>query len=243
MPTSAPAARRANIFRSHYLRLWIMLAISVLGIFAFAMVAFEILQATRGDVRGALAFDGEILQFFASRRTPLLNRVMTDLTSLGSFSVITALAVLMFALLFSLKDKLGAAHLAIVLFGAATIPSLLKNIFSRPRPSVVEHIVTVSDSSFPSGHSFGSACVYLTLAFFASRHRAGTGFEAAFLLLFSTLIALVGLSRMYLGVHYPTDVFAGFCGGAAWALLVASAFYPLYRRAPRTDQHAGPAAK
>lgn len=239
MPAGSTVTKRDNIFRSHYLRLWIMLAISVLGIFAFAMVAFKILQATKGDVSGALAFDGEILQFFAERRTPLLTRVMTDLTSLGSVSVITALSVLMFTLLFSLRDKLGAAHLAIVLFGAALIPSLLKHLFARPRPSVVEHIVTVSDSSFPSGHSFGSACVYLTLAFFASRHRAGTGFEAFFLALFSVLIALVGTSRMYLGVHYPTDVFAGFCGGAAWALIVASAFYPLYRRAPRTDQHAG----
>jgi len=236
MPERKPAAGRENIFRSQYLRLWIMLAVSVLGIFTFAMVAFEILQATKGDVRGALAFDGEILQFFAAHRTPLLTRVMTDLTSLGSFSVITALSVLLFTLLFSLKDRLGAAHLAIVLFGAATIPGLLKLFFNRPRPSVVEHVVAVSDSSFPSGHSFGSASVYLTLAFFASRYRAGTGFEGAFLSLFALLIALVGTSRMYLGVHYPTDVFAGFCGGSAWALLVASAFYPLYRRAPRTDR-------
>lgn len=214
-----------------------MLAVSVAGIFAFAMVAFKMMQAAKGEVGGMLAFDGEILQFFASHRTPLLTRVMTDLTSLGSFSVMTALAVLMFALLFSMRDRLGAAHLAIVLFGAATIPAILKYFFARPRPSIVEHVVAVSDSSFPSGHSFGSACVYLTLAFFASRHRAGSGFEAAFLFLFTLLIALVGISRMYLGVHYPTDVFAGFCGGAAWALLVASAFYPLYRLGPRTDQH------
>ena len=214
-----------------------MLAISMLGIFAFAIVAFEILQATRGDVRGALAFDGEILQFFAAHRSPLLTRVMTDLTALGSFSVMTVLAILMLTLLFSLRDRLGAAHLGLVLFGAATIPNLLKHIFDRPRPSVVEHVVSVSDSSFPSGHSFGAACIYLTLAFFASRHRAGSAFEAAFLGLFSLLIGLVGLSRLYLGVHYPTDVFAGFCAGAAWALFVASAFYPLYRRAPRTDRH------
>ncbi|RZA08903.1 MAG: phosphatase PAP2 family protein [Proteobacteria bacterium] len=234
MPESQ--ARTKNIFRSQTLRVWIMLSLALLGIFAFALVAREIMQAAQGEVAGALQFDGEILKFFSEHRTPLLNRIATDITSLGSVSVVVVLSILVITLLLSVKDFLGVGHLVIVLIGSGVIPTLLKMMFDRPRPSVVEQLVHVSDSSFPSGHSFGSACFYLTLAFFAARHRRGTGFEHFFLFLFSVVIAGVGVSRMYLGVHYPTDVFAGLCAGNAWALLVACAFYPAYKKAAGTSE-------
>ena len=219
-----------GIFRASHRRIWIMLAVFLVAVFLFGAIAQEIIEASKGEQAAAQLFDDRILQFFAEHRAPLLNRVMIDITALGSVSVILVLALFVGSLLFSLGDRVGILHLVVVLAGAGVLPTIMKGIFGRERPSLVDHLVEVKDPSVPSGHSLGAAAVYLTLAFFASRHRRHLGFEFFFLALAAVVIGLVGLSRMYLGVHYPTDVFAGFCAGSAWALLVASAFHPLYRR-------------
>jgi undecaprenyl-diphosphatase len=222
------AAKRAV---SRDLRLWAMVGVAVFLFFSFLFVAREIWEATHGETEALIQLDGKILEFFAAHRTALLTRVFTDLTALGSVSVVIVLSLIVASLLFSWGDRIGLWHLLVVLLGAGALPTVLKWIFHRPRPSVVEHLVQVQDSSFPSGHSLGSAAVYLTLAFFASRHRKKLGFEVFFLGLACMIIALVGISRMYLGVHYPTDVVGGLCAGSAWALVAASIFHPFYRKA------------
>ncbi len=102
--------------------------------------------------------------------------------------------------------------------GGGLLNEVLKWWFARKRPEIVPHLVSVGSASFPSGHSMLALVTYLTLgallARFASRRRSRT-----YCIVVSLLLALlVGLSRVYLGVHYPTDVLAGWSAGLAWAL-------------------------
>jgi undecaprenyl-diphosphatase len=95
----------------------------------------------------------------------------------------------------------------------------LKMGFERPRPDLVPHATQVYTASFPSGHAMLSAVTYLTLGALLSRVQRRRRVKAFFLGLALTLTLLIGLSRVYLGVHWPSDVLAGWCIGAAWASL------------------------
>lgn len=111
------------------------------------------------------------------------------------------------------------------LIGSSVIDDLLKHWIARPRPELVPHLVQVTNASFPSGHAMISSAIYLTLALMLAegieadgwRGRAGRAAVVAF---FSAIAVLIGMSRVYLGVHWPSDVLAGWCFGTAWALLV-----------------------
>ena len=99
------------------------------------------------------------------------------------------------------------------------VSSFLKNLFQRPRPDLVPHGSYVSSASFPSGHSMLSAVTYLTLGALLSRSQRRKRLKAYFLLVAALLSFLVGVSRVYLGVHWPTDVVAGWAAGACWAIV------------------------
>jgi undecaprenyl-diphosphatase len=102
--------------------------------------------------------------------------------------------------------------------GAMTINAALKAGYARARPVLVPHLTEVADTSFPSGHAMGSAAVYLSLGLLLARvlrRRIEKTYAIASAML---LTLLVGASRVYLGVHYPTDVLAGWLAGIAWAL-------------------------
>ena len=96
---------------------------------------------------------------------------------------------------------------------------ILKEIFQRPRPQIVPHLTDISTASFPSGHSMLSSVVYLTLAALLARVVPDRRTKVYFLAVAPFLVLLIGSSRVYLGVHYPTDVLAGWCLGSVWALL------------------------
>lgn len=141
-----------------------------------------------------------------------------DLTSLGGVTVLSLITLV--ATIFLLLDgKRGiAAFLFLSVAGGWIASSVLKLIVARERPDVVPHLVDVSDPSFPSGHAMVSAVTYLTIAVLFARTQRR---RAARIFIVSTGVALtliIGLSRIYLGVHYPTDVMAGWCAGALWAL-------------------------
>jgi undecaprenyl-diphosphatase len=145
--------------------------------------------------------------------------VARDVTALGGLAVLV-LIILSVAGFLWLRKLYGP----LILVGGASISGLLlslalKELFNRPRPDVVPHLSKVFTSSFPSGHSMLAATVYLTLGVLLGQFVDSRVLRAYFLLVALGLTLLVGLSRVYLGVHYPTDVLAGWSAGLAWALL------------------------
>lgn len=148
-----------------------------------------------------------------------VEEIARDITALGGVTVLTLVALVSFgAAAFSGRVKLGLAGLAAVLAGSAAT-SLLKSGYNRPRPDLVEQGSWVYNASFPSGHSMMSAVVYLTLAILLARIQKRRKVRVFILSVAVLLMVLVGVSRVYLGVHWPTDVFAGWTLGAAWAVL------------------------
>ena len=141
-----------------------------------------------------------------------------DITSLGSPTVLglAVIAVVGYLLL------QGMFRTAVFVFVASTggwvLNSVLKQVFQRARPIIVPHLADVMSLSFPSGHAMTSAAVYLTLG--ALLMRVSTARFTKFYCMAVAILAtmLVGLSRLYLGVHYPTDVLAGWLAGLIWAI-------------------------
>jgi undecaprenyl-diphosphatase len=142
-----------------------------------------------------------------------------DLTALGGFTILTGLTVFSIGIaLFLGKPKL-AGIITVAITGGMFLTSLLKRSYDRPRPDLVPHGVIVTNASFPSGHAMMAAVVYLTLGVLLARTQPKRAVRIYLIALSVFITILVGISRVYLGVHWPTDVLAGWTLGAAWALL------------------------
>ena len=148
-----------------------------------------------------------------------LVEAVRDLSALGGVMVLTLLTLGVAGFL-GLRRMYGAMWLVLgSTLGGMIAVTLLKNLFDRPRPSLVPHLSLVFTSSFPSGHSMLSATVFLTLGTLLSQFVHEKLLKAYFLTIAVLLTFLVGASRVYLGVHYPSDVLAGWSAGLAWALI------------------------
>jgi undecaprenyl-diphosphatase len=146
-----------------------------------------------------------------------LEEVGRDITALGGVAVLTLLIVAVVLYLLLDRKPRAAAFVAVAVSGAALLSLALKGLFERPRPDLVPHLSYVTSSSFPSGHSMLSASVYLTLGALLARQQQSLILKAYFLLVALCLTLLVGTSRVYVGVHWPTDVVGGWAAGSAWA--------------------------
>lgn len=150
---------------------------------------------------------------------PALAEMARDLTALGGFTVLGLLTAAVGGYLWLSGRPHAVGLLLASVVGGGLLSDSLKRLFDRPRPALVPHLSYVTSSSFPSGHSMVATCTYLTLAALVAgvtsapwaRHYAFT------LAMLASL--LVGLSRVFLGVHYPTDVLGGWMVGIAWALV------------------------
>ena len=142
-----------------------------------------------------------------------------DITGLGGLGVLTLLTLAAVGYLLLHRKRHTALYLVLAIGGGIFMSTLLKYVFDRPRPDLVPHAQVVYTSSFPSGHSMMSAVVFLTVGALLAGVQTNLRLRAYLLGVAALLALLVGASRVYLGVHWPTDVLAGWTAGAAWALL------------------------
>ncbi len=194
---------------------------------AFIQISIEMLE---GDTRG---FDMAILRAAQSLRSvhPWVTEVMRDLSGLGSTSVLTLFTVIAGGYLLVVRARLTALLVVAAVITGTLGVSLLKAQFDRPRPDADLAVFVTPGMSFPSGHATISAIVFLTVAALLANTRI-RAMERTYILAMATLMTLlVGLSRIALGVHWATDVVAGWAFGAAWAL----AWLSLARRLSRTQ--------
>ncbi|MET0314091.1 MAG: phosphatase PAP2 family protein [Hansschlegelia sp.] len=200
---------------------------TLVGFLIFSGLAFGFVQIADEMREGETkAFDDRLLLFF---RDPLdtakpigpgwVQEMMIDFTALGGAPVLTLIASLVVIYLLVTKRYGNAALVTAAMIGGAILTRALKFGFARPRPEIVDHLVNVSSASFPSGHATASAITYLTLGALLARTESRKAVRAYVFCVAGALTLTIGVSRVYLGVHYPTDVLAGWAVGAAWALL------------------------
>ncbi|MCP3920139.1 MAG: phosphatase PAP2 family protein [bacterium] len=148
-----------------------------------------------------------------------IEEIGRDLTALGGTVVLTlfSLAALCYALM--RREKVTAAMLFLAVGGGMIVSLVLKQVYDRPRPDLVPHHSIVYTNSFPSGHSMMAAVTYLSLAAILVRVQPNVSLKAFITMIAVLLTVLVGVSRVYLGVHWPSDVVAGWAAGTAWAAL------------------------
>jgi undecaprenyl-diphosphatase len=141
-----------------------------------------------------------------------------DITALGGRTMLVAVTLFAIGYL-ALERNYGAMWLVgVATAGGGLLSAGMKQIFGRERPDLVPHLVAVTSSSFPSGHSLLAAILYLTLGALLARFAARRRTKVYLLTVALVAAFMIGSSRVYLGVHYPTDVLAGWCAGLVWAL-------------------------
>ena len=199
------------------LELLLLLGLLVLG---FIELSDEVIE---GDTRG---FDNAVLGMLrpsGDLSDPIgpwwLEAMFKDITSLGGGSVLALLTAFVIGYLMLVHKRHNAALVLVAVVGGAIISSVLKLGFDRPRPELVARLVDVHTLSFPSGHAMLSAVTYLTLGALVARVQGEPRSRAYLMGVALVLTLLIGVSRVYLGVHWSTDVLAGWCVGAAWALV------------------------
>ncbi len=190
------------------------------GIWIFVEVAQEVTDG------GAHHFDHAIMMSLRIDAVPpqpagpqWLPEAARDITALGSYSIVILATVFVIGFLL-LQRRSGEALLVLVtVTGGGILSQVLKSVFQRERPDPALHLTDVSTLSFPSGHSMLASVVYITLGALLARSVAHRNSKMYCLWVGVVLAMLVGLTRVYLGVHFPTDVLAGWAAGASWAMI------------------------
>lgn len=144
---------------------------------------------------------------------------MQEISHLGGVYAMSTVTVIS-SLFFAFRKRFRTLMFFLISISSGTLAMLLlKHFFNRPRPSVVPHLAEFTLGSYPSGHSMVSAIVYLTLGVLLARATKSLKMRFVYLGTAGLLTFLIGISRCFLGVHYPSDVLAGWCAGVLWAAL------------------------
>jgi undecaprenyl-diphosphatase len=204
---------------------------TLLHLFFGAACAWLLVKTVRRIYKGRLeAIDNALLR--ALRRPENLSipigpnwmpQAAKDVTALGSGTNLTIATGILSGFLCLNRRFRAAAFLISSLGSGLLLCQSLKGFFARRRPMVVPHLVHFDPASFPSGHSMGAALVYLTSGSIISRQVTGSPAKTYFLSMALVLAVIVGVSRVYLGVHYPSDVLAGWAAGSLWSSVCAQA--------------------
>jgi undecaprenyl-diphosphatase len=196
-----------------------VLAVGIASLWGFIEVAEEVFE---GDTQ---AFDRWTLEAMRDPENPAepigprwVEEMGRDATALGGFAWLTFTTVVISVFLWLDHKTHMMVFMLTATIGGALVSIGLKSLFARPRPDLVPHLSHVYTSSFPSGHSMLSAVVYLTLGSLLAAVMPNRKLKFYVLFVAILLTLFVGVSRVYLGVHYPTDVLAGWLAGLVWAL-------------------------
>jgi undecaprenyl-diphosphatase len=203
------------------------LIVAAIGTWAFSEIAEHVIA---GQTR---QFDDAVLTWMGQHRVKWIEAMLLELTALGTAS--TVLVVVTVATLFlSLTRHRYSAFLLLVSTGGGLILNLvLKMYFQRPRPDIFVAVTSATSTSFPSGHAMNAAIAYGTVAYLAARLHPLRWARGLTLLVASVIILLIATSRLYLGVHYPSDVLAGLVIGTAWASFCMASLEAIQRLAER----------
>lgn len=230
---------KLRAFASRRPELVVLLAFAITGLTLLAVlyIGAEILE---GDT---LAFDRGLL-LHLRRATDGdapwkagLRTLMQGITALGSNDILAIVVAMVFGFLLLARERNLALLLIAATGSGGAVATILKHLFNRPRPDIVPHLTSFGSASLPSGHAMDSAVVYLTLAGLLMRLVPMARLRIYTIGCAVALTTAIGISRLYLGVHWPTDVAMGWITGAVWALLWwAIAWWLLNRPAAATDQ-------
>lgn len=156
---------------------------------------------------------------------PWLLEAVRDITAMGGVLLRNLFALAAIVALLFLRLRREAVLLAATIAGGWTVNSAIKALVGRERPAIVPHLTEAGGESFPSGHSFNSAVVYIAIALAFAAMSPRIGVRATIIVSALVLSLLVAASRVWLGVHFPSDVTAGWLGGAGWAFLASALLY------------------
>jgi undecaprenyl-diphosphatase len=189
----------------------------VTGIILFSIMSMIIISGKLGYI------DSSILLWFRNSANPSipigpvwLLDFMMDITALGSVTIIFIVTIIASGLFIIKKEYLFLRFILLSVIGGGIIDLILKLVFARPRPQIVPHLVSVDSLSYPSGHSVMSMMVYISLIFIIFYLDINKNIKLFLLYSAVVLIFLIGISRMYLGVHYPSDILGGWSLGLIW---------------------------
>jgi membrane protein DedA with SNARE-associated domain/membrane-associated phospholipid phosphatase len=218
--TSAWLAGRVDTTTPRGFLMSVTVVAAALGAWTFGGLAQDVVAHEE-----AALWDPGMTRFAVAHRTAALTAAMRGVTWLGSNAVLIPLVVAVGAyLLFRARDGRAAVALLLALVGAIVLYDTWKAAIGRARPPVAIHLMHVGGASFPSGHATASAAVYAMLAAIVTRRLTRRPATAAWAVGVAVVLA-VGASRVYLGVHWLTDVLAGWSLGAAWACALVAALF------------------
>jgi undecaprenyl-diphosphatase len=176
-----------------------------------------------------LTLDDSILRWMASHQSPLATTAALETTALGTGTVVIMMTVVA-GMFLALTDQRKAALLLVVAtIGGLALNLLLKLHYHRPRPQIFPWATNVVSTSFPSGHAMNAVVVYGTIAYLAARLSRRLSVRVTTQVLAVVVAIAICVSRVYLGVHYPSDVLGGAIVGAAWAMFCMAALESVQR--------------
>lgn len=206
------------------------LLVAAFAMWGFVQIADEVLD------KETQAIDTAILLALKRSHTPLLDQLMLGVTFLGEPTFLLVICLCLGVLLLFVKRQTEATTLAIAAAGAVGLNYLLKVLFSRDRPALWDRVIDVGQYSFPSGHAMVSMVIYGLIGFLVANRFPRWRWLIVTLTI--GLITAIGLSRLYLGVHWPTDVVAGYSAGLVWLLtcILSLEVWSFYRSAAGEDE-------
>ncbi len=188
-----------------FIEILVSLFISLGSLYLFLKIGHEALD------KDILVIDSGIINYIYSFRSPAMNNIMMFFTSLGSGLSLILLSTIMILYIGTIRKKDVGIYLAI-LYSGILLNAILKFTYQRPRPDYLP-LIHETSSSFPSGHSMNSFVFFAAFSYFILRETKNTKLTVIISILSTIIIILIGISRIYLGAHYPSDVIGGFIAG------------------------------